>query len=236
MAILAGGMATRLRPLTEMTPKALLDINGEPFIAAQLRLLHARGIERVVLCVGYRGEQLIEAVGDGGRFGVQVTYSCDGPTLLGTAGAIKRALPQLAGAFFVLYGDSYLECDYGAVQATFLASGKAGLMTVYRNEQRWDTSNVEYVQGRILAYDKRQRTPRMQHIDYGLGLFRRTAFEAVPDDSPSDLALVYRDLLQHNQLAAFEVTQRFYEIGSPSGLEETRRYLASKSGRGAEQI
>jgi len=235
MAILAGGIATRLRPLTETLPKALLDISGEPFIVHQLRLLHVHGIERVVLCVGYRGEQLIEAVKNGGRFGVHVTYSSDGPTLLGTAGAIKRALPLLGEAFFVLYGDSYLECDYRAVQAAFLASGKAALMTVYRNEQQWDTSNVEYAKGRILAYDKQRRTPSMRHIDYGLGLFCHRAFQAVPDDSPYDLALVYRDLLQQNQLAAFEAAQRFYEIGSLSGLEETRRYLATKSGRGAER-
>jgi N-acetyl-alpha-D-muramate 1-phosphate uridylyltransferase len=230
VAILAGGLATRLRPLTESMPKALLDINGEPFIVHQLRLLHAHGIERVVLCIGYRGEQLVAAVGDGGRFGVHVTHSCDGPTLLGTAGAVKRALPQLGEAFFVLYGDSYLECDYWAVQAAFLASGKAALMTVYRNEQQWDTSNIEYAQGCILAYDKQRRTPRMQHIDYGLGLFWRSVFETVPEDSPYDLARVYRDLLQCNQLAAFEVAQRFYEIGSVAGLHETRRYLASKSG------
>lgn len=228
VAILAGGVATRLRPLTETIPKALVDVNGEPFIAHQLRLLRAKGIERVIICAGYLGEMIQECVGNGVRFGLQVEFSFDGPRLLGTGGAIKKALPLLGDAFFVLYGDSYLPCDYRAVQTEFDKSGRLALMTVFRNDGRWDKSNVEFVDGRVGAYDKRHHTPRMHHIDYGLGVFKQSAFEIVPEEQPYDLAMLYQDLLAKGELAAYEVGQRFYEIGSLEGLEETRRYLAEQ--------
>ena len=223
VAILAGGMGTRLHPITERVPKALIEINGEPFLAHQLRLLRAAGIERVVICIGQHGERIREFAGDGTRFGIAIDYSCDGPVLLGTAGAVRNALPVLGDAFFVLYGDSYLPCSYREVEQAFLAAGRPGLMTVYHNEGRWDTSNVEFSGGRILAYDKENRTTRMQHIDYGLGVFSRSAFAGTQH---SDLAEVYRDLLCRGQLAAFEVGERFYEIGSFEGLRELSRYLS----------
>jgi NDP-sugar pyrophosphorylase family protein len=229
VAILAGGLATRLQPLTRTLPKALLDVNGEPFIAHQLRLLQASGIERVVVCAGYLGEMLQAFVGAGTRFGLRVEFSLDGPQLLGTAGAIKRALPLLEESFFVLYGDAYLPCDYRAVHAAFEQSGQLALMTVFRNDGRWDRSNVQLVNGHILAYDKQHPTEQMHHIDYGLGVFHPSAFATVPDDQPFDLATLYRDLLSRGHLAAHEVAQRFYEIGSLAGLQETRCYLATQA-------
>lgn len=227
VAILAGGLATRLQPLTATVPKALVDVNGEPFIAHQLRLLRSQGIERVVVCAGYLGEMTRDYVGNGEQFGLEVEFSFDGPTLLGTAGAIKRALPLLGDSFFVLYGDSYLRCDYRGVQQEFVKSRKLALMTVFRNENRWDRSNVELSGGRILAYDKTRQTSRMRHLDYGLGVFSQRAFDGVPRDAPHELAALYRSLLERGELAAWEADQRFYEIGSFEGLEETRRYLAA---------
>ena len=229
VAILAGGTATRLRPLTETIPKALVDVNGEPFIAHQLRLLRAGGVARVVVCTGYLGEMVRDHVGDGAAFGLGIEFSLDGPRLLGTAGALKKAAPLLGDAFFVLYGDAYLPCDYRAVQDAFARSGALALMTVFRNEDRWDRSNVEFAEGRILAYDKAHPTPRMRHVDYGLGVASRRALDAVPAGVPHDLAALYQSLLARGELAAWEVSQRFYEIGSFAGLEETRRYLAGGS-------
>ncbi len=226
VVILAGGLATRLRPLTETIPKALLEINGEPFLAHQLRLLASRNVTRVVLAVGYRGEQIREYAGSGQAFGVQLDYSFDGPRLLGTAGAIRNALPFLEEVFFVLYGDSYLPCDYSAAAQSFSESGKPAMMTVYRNDGRWDASNVEFRDGRIMAYDKLRRTPEMLHIDYGLGIFRRPVFEAVPEGASCDLATVYQDLLRRNELAGWESPERFYEVGSPAGLRELAEALA----------
>jgi MurNAc alpha-1-phosphate uridylyltransferase len=225
VAILAGGLATRLRPSTETIPKALIEINGEPFLAHQLRLLRQNGITRAVLCVGYRGGQIQEFAGDGNRFGLHLDYAFDGPQLLGTGGAVRRALPLLGEAFFVLYGDSYLPCDYLAVERKFLSSGKPALMTVYRNEGRWDKSNVEFSGDRILIYDKLQRTPRMEHIDYGLGVLRSTAFDALAEDQPADIAGVYQDLLRRGELAAYEVRERFYEIGSFEGIRELEEFI-----------
>ncbi len=228
VAILAGGLATRLRPLTETVPKALIDVGGEPFIARQLRLLRTEGVERVVLCLGYLGEMIQEflaSVEDGPR----VDFSFDGPRLLGSAGALKKAAPLLGEVFFVMYGDSYLPCDYHAVQAAYEDSGQAALMTVFCNEDRWERSNVEFNEGVVIAYDKNNPKPGMRFIDYGLGVLHESALEAVPDNQWYDLASIYQQLLQEGQLAAHEVFQRFYEIGSVSGLEETREYFASQS-------
>ena len=234
MAILAGGLATRLRPITETMPKSLLEVNGEPFAVHQLRLLQSKGIRRVVLCVGHLGELVQRAIGDGAALGLQVDYSFDGPALLGTAGAIRNALPKLGDSFFVMYGDSYLPCDYAAIARNFESAGVLGMMTVFRNEGKWDTSNVEFEAragveaGKILAYSKTNRTPRMRYIDYGLGVFRAEAFQSLPAGKACDLTELYADLLQRKQLAAFEVHERFYEIGSPAGLRETAEFLAAR--------
>ena len=229
VAILAGGLATRLKSVTEIIPKALIDIDGEPFIAHQLRLLLANGFEHVVICAGHLGEKLQAYVGDGQAFGIRVEFSFDYPALLGTAGAIKKALPLLGDAFFTLYGDSYLPCDYVKVQQSFALSGQPALMTVFRNDGQWDKSNVDFKQGCITRYDKQQNLPGMHWIDYGLGVFHRTAFDLVPEGKPYDLTLLYQHLLQKNQLAGFEVNERFYEIGSFAGIEETRQLLARRS-------
>ncbi len=227
VAILAGGQATRLRPMTETIPKSLLELNGEPFAIHQLRLLKSNGISRVVICVGHLGALIQRALGTGTALGVEVDYAFDGPVLLGTAGAIKNALPKLGDAFFVIYGDSYLPCDYARIAHAFAASGAMAMMTVFRNEGKWDTSNVEFEDGKILAYSKTERTPRMRYIDYGLGVFRAAAFEHVPAGKPYDLADLYADLLGHRQLTAYEMKERFYEIGSPAGLRETAEFLAT---------
>lgn len=228
VAILAGGLATRLAPLTECIPKVLLQVAGQPFAAHQLELLRQHGLTRIVFCVGHLGEQVQAALGDGRRWGVNLSYVFDGPRQLGTGGAIRQALPLLGDGFFVLYGDAYLECDYQAIQRAFENSRKLGLMTVYRNEDQWDRSNVEYGSGRVIRYDKRHRTALMRHIDYGLGLFRSAAFEDYPTGQAFDLAHVYQQLLGSDELAAYEVRRRFHEIGSPEGLRETQEYLTRK--------
>jgi len=231
VAILAGGLATRMKPITESMPKSLLDVHGKPFIARQLECLAERGAHRVTVCIGHLGSMIRESVGDGSRFGLSVRYSDEGGTLLGTGGALKKALPLLGEKFLVLYGDSLLECDYEAVEASFLHSGKTGLMTVYRNEDLFDASNVLFADGRIRVYDKKRRTRGMRHIDYGLGGLSARAFDAIPEGGQVDLAVIYQNLLEQDDLAGFEVFQRFYEIGSPAGLAETRRYFEMKETR-----
>ncbi len=230
VAILAGGLATRLRPLTESIPKALIRVAGEPFIAHQLRLLHSRGIRQAVLCVGHLGEVIAAELGSGKRFGVRIEYSFDGPRLLGTGGALKRAAAKLGDRFFVLYGDSYLPIDYTRVAKAFRESGKTGLMTVYKNEDLWDRSNVWFEGNKVCRYDKVQHMPDMRHIDYGLGLLCMDALANWPENEPFDLGDVYRDLIAKDQLAGFEVTHRFYEIGSTEGLSELESLLRTPAG------
>jgi NDP-sugar pyrophosphorylase family protein len=226
VAILAGGLATRLRPITEKIPKSLVPVAGKPFLAHQLELLHARGIRHAVLCIGYLGEMIQRDFGDGKAFGVRLDYSFDGPKLLGTGGAIQRALPLLGNEFFVLYGDSYLPVEYRPIADFFRRSGKLGLMTVYRNEGRYDTSNVVFHDGEIAVYDKKNRPPEMRHIDYGLSLFKTSAFASYAAGQPFDLAEVMGKLVREKQLAGYEVPERFYEMGSPAGLAELESLLS----------
>jgi prepilin-type processing-associated H-X9-DG protein len=227
VVVLAGGLATRLRPVTERIPKSLVDVAGEPFAVHQIELLRRHGLTDITFLIGHLGEMIVDSLGDGGRWDVRLRYVVDGPRALGTGGAIRRALHELGDPFFVVYGDSYLDCDYAAIERVFTDSGKSGLMTVYRNENRFDRSNVLFADGRIIRYDKQHRTPDMRYVDYGLGGFRKSAF-AGRDDEAFDLAVVYQDLLAKDDLAGFEVPDRFYEIGSPEGLDETRTYLATK--------
>ncbi len=227
--ILAGGLATRLRPITEKIPKALLPIRDKPFIAYQLEKFKKEGIEDVVVCVGYLGKQIEEYVGDGSRFGLRVRFFQDGDSLLGTAGAIRCILDHLDENFFVVYGDSYLPCEFAPVQKTFQESQKKALMTVYHNQGFWDRSNVEFCQGKILKYSKQEITPQMEHIDYGLGLFKKEAFRWLKQGSLADLADLYQTLLHQEQLAGKEISERFYEVGSLSGIEEFKKFQSLKN-------
>jgi NDP-sugar pyrophosphorylase family protein len=224
-AILAGGLATRLRPITKTIPKALVEVCGRPFIDHQLALLRRHGIRRVVLCLGHLGDQVEKHLGDGASHGVAIDYSHDGQQLLGTGGALRRAAPLLDEVFWVMYGDSYMDIDYGTVLAAFMRKDRLGLMTVLHNRNRWDRSNVDFRDGRLLKYDKREQTPDMTHIDYGVALLRRPALERISPHRPSDLADLYSSLVAEDRMMGYEVTQRFYEIGSPAGLQETRAYL-----------
>ena len=226
VAILAGGAATRLGDVARETPKSLVDVAGRPFIAHQLALLRRNGLTDIVLCVGHLAAQLEAAIGDGRGYGVQVRYSSDGPRPLGTGGALRRALPLLGAACFVLYGDSYLECDYGAIERAFAGTSRPALLTVFRNDDQWDRSNVLCLNGRIVRYSKTDRTPDMRHIDYGLAAMRTGVMTRYDDGEPFDLAVVYRDLVAADELAAYEVATRFFEIGTPAGLAETRTHLA----------
>jgi NDP-sugar pyrophosphorylase family protein len=224
-AILAGGKATRLGALSAERPKALMNVAGRAFIDHQLELLKRHGIRRVVLCIGHFGEQIERHVGDGTRYGLSVRYAYDGPVLQGTAGAIRDAVEHLGDVCWVLYGDSYLDFEYAGVADAFGARPEPALMTVFRNEGRWDTSNVSFDGRRVTRYDKRSPDPSMQFIDYGATLLRRAGIERIPAQGPSDLAELYAQLAEEGSLAGYEIGRRFYEIGSAEGLAELDRFL-----------
>jgi NDP-sugar pyrophosphorylase family protein len=228
VAILAGGLATRLRPITERIPKALVDVAGKPFIVRQLAYLRQQGLTRVVICLGYLGEQVEAIVGDGSSSNLEVRYSWDGPRLLGTGGALTQALPLLGEQFFVLYGDSFLPIDFRAVERAFLTSGKSALMTVLRNQNRWDKSNVLFRDRCIVEYNKRTPKPEMAHIDYGLGVLSSSVLGNAPRSESFDLADIYNGLSLRGLLAGHEVFERFYEIGTHDGLGETIEYFRKR--------
>lgn len=229
VAILAGGLATRLRPISQSIPKSLFEVAGRPFVHWQLDLLREQGVHEVTLCVGHLGEQVEAEVGDGAAHGLRVRYSRDGIPLLGTGGALRQALPLLGDPFFVLYGDSYLPVDFGAVWRSFQECGRPALMTVLRNLDRWDKSNVLYRDGQVLEYDKRMPRPEMGYIDFGLGILSARVLAERPAGTPFDLSDVYRALSLSGDLAGHEVNQRFYEIGSLQGLEETAEFLRERN-------
>lgn len=220
LVILAGGLATRIRPITEQIPKALVEVGGEPFIAHQLRLLRARGIKEVIISAWYLGEMLQEYLGTGSEFGLQVQYVFDGQKPLGTAGAVRKALKFLEGPFFVLNGDTYFPCDYAAIQTFFDAHSQAGLMTVNYNQMDWHESNVELRAGKIIQHQKQNQDPRMKHVDAGLALFDPQVFMHIPEGQNADMMDVFQKLLVEDNLIGYEEQQRFYEMGSFSGLKE----------------
>ena len=234
--ILAGGIGTRMRPMTEEMPKALLPVLGRPFADWQLSLLKEQGVERVLYSIGHKGEMLREHVGDGDRWGLSVSYVDEGPELRGTAGALRLALDEeaLEDEFFVLYGDSYLPIDLAAVERAWKRTTLPALMTVFRNEGRWDPSNTIFADGRVVLYDKNRpgdRVAEMHWIDYGLSVLRRELIaERVPPEGVSDLADLMRELSREGVLAGFEVSERFYEGGSHEGLRDLEEHLSQRGG------
>jgi NDP-sugar pyrophosphorylase family protein len=225
VAILAGGLATRLGPITKNIPKSLVPVCGKPFLSYQLELLRNQGIKHVTLCLGYLGENIKNEFGDGKNWSMQLEYSFDGEKLLGTGGALRKALSKLGKEFFVLYGDSYLTEPYGPILDFFKRSNKHGLMTIYNNKGLHDKSNIFFKDGSIEVYDKKNLTEQMQHIDYGLSLFQASVFEEWPTETAFDLAEVMQRLIINGDMAGFEVKERFYEIGSPKGLAELESLL-----------
>jgi N-acetyl-alpha-D-muramate 1-phosphate uridylyltransferase len=228
VVILAGGLATRLYPVTRKMPKSLIPIDGRPFIDHQLALLKEKGVTQVILCVGNLGNIIEAHVGDGSRYGLDVQYSYDGEVLLGTGGAIKKAAGLLPDAFFILYGDSYLDIDYEPIFQNFQSEKCPVLMTVYRNKNAHDMSNILMKDGRVLKYNKKDRDPAMDYIDYGLIAIKKKVFDTYPADEPFDLADVLSRLVDSGQARGYEVTQRFFEIGSSSGIKETEEYIMTR--------
>jgi MurNAc alpha-1-phosphate uridylyltransferase len=225
IVILAGGLATRIRPLTEKIPKSLIEVASEPFIFHQLRYLKSQGLKEVVLCTGYLGEQVEEVVGAGEGFGLNIIYSNDGEKLLGTGGAIKKAQKLLNQDFFVLYGDSFLPVNYETIREAYLNSGKPALMTVLKNNNSWDKSNVIYKNGELVEYNKQIIKKDMEYIDYGLSVFSKKCFDEIEIDLNFDLSELLNQLSVNHQLAGFEVYERFYEVGSFDGIKDTDNYL-----------
>jgi MurNAc alpha-1-phosphate uridylyltransferase len=226
LALLAGGMATRLHPLSLDTPKSMMRVAGEPFIAHQLCWFRNNGLREIVICCGHLCCHIQNFAGDGSRFGLHIQYSHDGESPLGTGGAIRAALPLLGRRFLIMYGDSWLAEPIEPIWRAFRNAGKPALMTVFRNDNRWGTSNVEQHNGTIRRYDKHNPSPAMHSIDYGLSAMESDVL-ARWKSRTFDLAEVWSTLAASGQLAAYEARSRFYEIGSLAGLRETEAVIAA---------
>lgn len=225
--ILAGGLGTRLKPITDEIPKVMIPVNGRPFLEHQLNLLKRHGVSDVVLCIGHLGEKIMDHFGDGRRFGLRIRYSEEGDKLLGTAGAVKKAQDLLGDVFFVTYGDAYLMVNYEAVMKHFKNSDKLGLMVVFKNSDRFDRSNVVVEDDIVKIYSKKKKFPGMVYIDFGVSVLRKKALDLVPDGKVVDLEELNQELIRRKELLAFKTSQRFYEIGSPEGIREFKELVSS---------
>lgn len=225
IAILAGGLATRLQPLTEKIPKSMIMINGKPFLQYQLEFLKKEGITDIVLCVGYLSEQIETYFGDGKRFGVNIKYNRERGRLLGTAGALKNAERLLEDVFFVMYGDSYLLLNFKEVMSYYKRFNKSALMVVYKNYDKYDKSNVVVEDGLVKKYDKKHKTKDMIYIDYGVSILRKEVLNMISENQVYSLEDLFPALIKQNEMLAFETQARFYEIGSRRGLEDFKKYV-----------
>jgi len=228
IVILAGGLATRLRPLTNDIPKSMIKMNGRPFLEYQLDLLRENKITNIVVCVGHLSEMIKAHFGDGNGFRVNIRYSDEGENPLGTAGALRKAEPLLEDQFFLLYGDSYLPFDYQAIWSYSCRHSDSCVLTVHRNLNRYDNSNVAIADGLVSVYDKSNPGGRLIHIDAGLSVLRKRFLSRIPPDRPSPLEALYQEIIGEKKMLAYEVRRRFYEIGSPRGLIDFERLMRSK--------
>lgn len=228
IVVLCGGLATRLRPLTEKIPKSMVKIEGKPFLEYQLELLKKNGIFDMIFCIGYKSGQIEKYFGDGSQFGVKIKYSREKEKLLGTGGALKKAENLLDKVFLVMYGDSYLPFNFKKSIDYFDKFNKLGLMVVYRNQNRYEKSNVLVKDNLVKQYNKENPTKEMEYVDYGVSIFRKKALKLLPENTSCDLSQIHLSLIEKDQLLAFESKIRFYEAGSFKGLEEFKRYIKNK--------
>ncbi len=226
LAILAGGLATRLYPKTLTIAKSMIEVAGKPFIGHQLELLNSKGIKNVVLCLGNLHKEITDYVGDGKKFGLNVKYSFDGEKPAGTGGAVVNALDLLSDPFMLMYGDSFLNIDFIDIIEYFKNRHESGLMTVLRNEDKWDKSNIDFKDSKIIRYEKTIEG-KFSFIDYGVSMLRKKTLKIYSKGFGFDIAEVFQNLIKSGDLLGFEVFERFYEIGSFSGIEETEKYILS---------
>ena len=228
VAILAGGLGTRLGRLTQTIPKPMVPVNGKPFLEHEIGMLKRSGIVDFVLCVGHLGEKVEDYFGNGSKWGVRVKYSYDGSKLIGPAGALKGAEPLLKECFFVTYGDAYLRADYRSIMRALLDSGKLGLMTVYENHNRYGRSDVVVRGGYVVRYDKKSRGGGMEWVNFGVSALRKRALAFVPSGRECNEEEFYGELIKRDELLAFPVQERFYEIGSPRALREFEQFISTQ--------
>ena len=228
VAVLAGGLATRLLPLTSEIPKSMVRINGAPFVHWQMKMMFEQGVQHLVFCLGHKSEMIRDFIGDGSQYGINVEYSYDGERQLGTGGAIRNSLPLLGEKFMVLYGDSYLPIKFKSVEDAFLEAKEPALMTVFRNEGKLHSSNVDFSEGLVNRYAKDKNSKELKYLDYGLSCYESAIFIPYHDQAPLDLGDVCTQLATQKLLAGYQIEERFYEIGSVEGIKDFTEYIEKR--------
>jgi NDP-sugar pyrophosphorylase family protein len=228
MVIICGGLGTRLGHLTKYTPKSMIPIEGKPFLEYQIENLKKQSITDIVLCVGYLSEKIEEYFANGDKFGVNIKYSFDKEKPLGQIGAVKNAETLLKETFFIMYGDSYISADLHKLHNLFMQHDKPALMVVYKNNDKYDRSNVIFQDNMVIGYGEKDRTRDMIYIDYGTSVLRKKALEIVPKDNLYSTEQFFSELVKKHELLAYESQERFYHIGNPEALEEFRNYILMK--------
>lgn len=233
VVVLVGGLGTRLGELTGNMPKPMVGVHGKPFFLYMLELLKWHGFRQFHFCIGYQGKAIKKYFGNGDKFGVHITYSSDETKLLGTAGALRNALAMLEEDFLLIYGDSYMDIGYNELVYRYIQLKKQGhkkaIMAIFQNNDRYDKSNVLFKNGRIIAYDKKNPTPDMQHIDYGISVLNKKLIAGIPRDQVADLASLYNKTAREGSVAAYPIRKRFYEIGTPTSLTEFRKFVQKRN-------
>ncbi len=228
VVILAGGLATRLRSITNKISKSIIRINEKPFLEYQIELLKKNNLTDILLCIGHLGSQIKDYFGNGKNWGVRLSYSEEKENLLGTGGALKKAENLLEDEFFVMYGDSYLILDYQDIADYFHNFDKQGLMVVYKNYNQFDKSNLIVENGLVKLYDKEGVNSKIVYIDEGISILKKEILSDFPPHIPFALDRIFQRLISKKELLAFETKQRFYEIGSPQGLSDFKKLILKK--------
>jgi NDP-sugar pyrophosphorylase family protein len=229
VVIIAGGLATRLKSRAHDRPKSMLVVNEKPFIDWQLNMLASQGVEKVIICIGNKGDQIASFVGNGSRYGIEIFYSSDGEFLLGTGGAVQKASKLVQGKFLVTYGDSYLPISFFEFSKKFEDSKKNSAMAVYKNDNLYDKSNIDFIDGEILTYSKNDVHKKFKYIDYGLLGLNSNTFPFREHNSEWDLSILLNKLVIQKEILGIEVHNRFYEIGSESGIFDLEIYMRGLS-------
>lgn len=223
--ILAGGLGTRLRPLTLDVPKPMVPVAGRPFLDYELRLLTRNGFHDFVICVGYRADQIERYFGNGSELGISIAYSNDGEKQLGPSGALTNAAKLLKNEFMVTYGDAFLQMNYRDFEESFRSSGKLGMMAVLDNHNSFGNSDIVVKDGLVVEYDKTNQKPEMTWINFGATMLQKRALGVIPASTVLEEEQFYRALIAKRELAAFVTTNRFYEIGTIPALREFEKFV-----------
>jgi len=231
VVILAGGLGTRLWPVTKRVPKPLVPVAGAPYMEHQIRLLARQSLTDIVVLTGYLGEQIEDCFGDGQRFGVSIRYSREQQPL-GTGGALRNARNLLADSFLVIYGDSYLPIAYASVGHLLTTTAAGAVMAVYRNltgETNVRCNVALDADSTVLRYDKRAVAgdKELQYIEAGVLALRSSVLDLIPPHRPVSLEEeIFPTLIARRRLLGFSTQQRFYDMGTPERLRAIEEYLA----------